>query len=414
MICWEGLFQKQSRDRNNGLHIRFRRGCSGTYNGDLVKRVDANGNSTCYAYDGLHRVLSATYSGPNATPTKNFVYDSATVNGVAMANAKGHLAEAYTGPSGSKTTDLGLVYSVRGEVTEIWESTPNSGGYYHPTAAYWANGALETLWMSGLPSVSYGADGEGRTSAVSASSGQNPVTAATYATSGTSQPIGALTQVTYGSGDSDTFSYDTNTGRMTQFKYTVSSQSEVGNLGWNANGSLGTLGITDPFNSPDTQNCTYTHDDLSRLKEANCGSTWGENYSFDPFGNIMTSVLSGSAGVNWQPTYTHGTGNSINTNQYFSLPGFTPTYDANGNLLTDSFHTYTWDAEGKMLSLDTTASDLRRSGTHGRTEPVGHVLPDRVHADGKEACDHEGAGNPAGICAAAGKRKGRVSFVGIE
>ena len=93
------------------------------------------------------------------------------------------------------------------------------------------------------------------------------------------------------------------------------------------------------------------HDDLSRLQTANCGSTWGQSYSFDPFGNIDKSVLSGSTGNSWQPTYTHG---STNTDQYFSLPGFTPTYDANGNLLTDSFHTYTWDAEGKMLSLDST------------------------------------------------------------
>lgn len=114
---------------------------------------------------------------------------------------------------------------------------------------------------------------------------------------------------------------------------------------------MASLGITDPFNSPDTQNCTYAHDDLARLQTANCGSTWGQSYSFDPFGNIDKSVLSGSTGNSWQPTYTHGT---TNTNQYFSLPGFTPTYDANGNLLTDSFHTYTWDAEGKMLSLDST------------------------------------------------------------
>ncbi len=357
-------------------------GCSGTYTGDLVKRVDAKGNSTCHAYDGLHRLTSVSYSGPYSTPTKNFIYDAATVNGVAMANAKGHLAEAYTGTSGSKITDLGLVYSVRGEVTEIWESTPNSGGYYHPTAAYWANGGLETLWMSGLPSISYGADGEGRTSAVSASSGQNPVTSAAYATSGTTQPIGALTQVTYGSGDSDTFTYDTNTGRMTQFKYTVSSQSEIGNLGWNPNNSLGSLGLTDPFNSPDTQSCAYSHDDLSRMQSANCGSTWGESYSYDPFGNINKSVISGSTGYSWLPTYTNG---STNTNRYFLIPGFTPTYDANGNLLTDSFHTYTWDAEGKMLSLDSTTLtydalgrmvEQNQSGTYYQIvyTPMGHKL----------------------------------------
>ncbi len=324
-------------------------GCSGTYSGNLVKRVDAKGNTTCYTYDAIHRVISATYSGPYTTPTKNFVYDSATVNGVAMANAKGHLAEAYTGSSGAKVTDIGFVYSVRGEVTEIWESTPHSGGYYHPTAAYWANGKLNNLWMSGLPSISYGADSEGRMSTVSASSGQNPVTGVTYTMSGTTQPIGSLTQVTYGSGDYDNFSYDTNTGRMTQFKYTVSTNSEIGNLGWNANGSLASLSITDPFNTPDTQNCTYSHDDLARIATASCGSIWGQIFNYDVFGNISKSVPTGSTGVSWQPTYTHGT---TNTNQYFSLPGFTPTYDANGNLLTDSFHTYTWDAEGKMLSLD--------------------------------------------------------------
>lgn len=326
-------------------------GCSGTYNGDLVKRVDAKGNTTCYTYDAMHRVTSATYSGPYTTPTKTFIYDSATVNGVVMANAKGHLAEAYTGPSGAKITDLGFVYSVRGEPTEIWESTPNSGGYYHPTAAYWANGALQNMWISGLPSVSYGVEGEGRPSTVSASSGQNPVTAVTYTNSGTTQPIGSLTKVTFGSGDSDNFTYDTNTGQMTQYKYTVSTNSEIGNLGWNANGSLRSLGITDPFNASDTQTCAYAHDDLSRLQTANCGSTWGESYSYDPFGNIDKSVLSGSTGFSWQPTYTSG---ATNNNQYFSLPGFTPTYDANGNLLTDSSHTYTWDAESKMLSLDST------------------------------------------------------------
>jgi hypothetical protein len=66
--------------------------------------------------------------------------------------------------------------------------------------------------------------------------------------------------VTFGSGDSDAFTFDPNTGRMTQYKYTVNSQAEIGNLGWNANGTLGTLGITDPINPGDTQNCAYSHD----------------------------------------------------------------------------------------------------------------------------------------------------------
>jgi len=36
-----------------------------------------------------------------------------------------------------------------------------------------------------------------------------------------------------------------------------------------------------------------------------------------------------------------------------SLPGgYTPTYDANGNVLNDSFHSYTWNANGRPLTID--------------------------------------------------------------
>ncbi len=86
--------------------------------GDLVKRLDGVGNTTCFPYDALHRVTSVTYSGPYAanTPNKYFVYDAATVNSLAMANAKGRLAEAYTAtcPTCAKVTDLGFSYSLRG------------------------------------------------------------------------------------------------------------------------------------------------------------------------------------------------------------------------------------------------------------------------------------------------------------
>ena len=130
--------------------------CGSTSQGDLVKRVDPVGNVTCYAYDLLHRVTGITYpSGAYAaaTPQKHFVYDSATVNGVVMANAKGRLAEAYTGPSTAKITDLGFSYSARGEVTDTYESTPHSAGYYHVAATYWPNGMLNSLAtnLAGLP-----------------------------------------------------------------------------------------------------------------------------------------------------------------------------------------------------------------------------------------------------------------------
>lgn len=300
----------------------------------------------------VYKRRPASYSGTYAsvTPTKNLVYDSATVDGQNMGYVKGRLAEAYTGSSSSKITDIGFTYSARGEVTSTWESTPNSKGYYQATATYWANGGLQNLWISQIPDISYGADPEGRMSTVSASSGQNPVTSVNYVTSPITppEPIGALTQVTYGSGDSDAFTFDPNTGRMTQYKYNVNGQAESGTLGWNLNWTLGSLGITDPINSGDTQNCTYSHDDLIRIASVNCvaGSTaiWGQSFGYDPFGNIQKTVT--STVTAWQPTY-------YNTkNQYKSVGGVNTNYDGDGNLLADTVHNYTWDAEGKVHTID--------------------------------------------------------------
>jgi RHS repeat-associated protein len=312
----------------------------GTSKGDLVKKVDAVGNTTCFAYDALHRVTSTTYSGPYSasTPSRFFVYDAATVNSVAMANAKTRMAEAYTcvSPCSTKITDLGFSYTVLGQPTDVYESTPHSGGYYHVTGTYYANGALNQLSnLVGLPTITYGVDGEGRVNSASASSGQNPLTSTAYNTA--SLP----TQVNLGSSDSDSYTYDPNSNRMTKYTFAVNGQSVVGSLTWNAIATLQTLGVTDPFYGAGNQTCSYTHDDMSRIASANCGSPWAQTFSYDAFGN-----LSKSGTISFQPTY------SYLTNRMTQVGSSTPTYDANGNVLTDTAHTYTWDVNGRPLSVD--------------------------------------------------------------
>ncbi len=331
----------------------------GTSHGDLVKRTDLVGNVTCYAYDALHRVTAVTYpSGPysGVTPAKHFVYDSATVNLVGMSNAKGRLAEAYTGPS--KTTDLGFSYSSRGEVSDVYQSTPHSGGYYHVGASYWANGLQNTLNanLSGVPNWTYAADGEGRWNGVTASAGQSPVSSTAYNTY--SEP----TAVNLGSSDSDAFSFDANTGRMTQYKANVGSYSMTGALTWNPNGSLYTLGITDTNQAANNQTCTYQRDDLARLSNADCGSgKWGQGFTYDPFGNIGKSQLSGHTGQPFSVSY------STTTNRITST-GF--AYDANGNLTGDGIHNYTWDAEGRLASLDGTSNSETYDAQGRRVEQL--------------------------------------------
>jgi RHS repeat-associated protein len=312
----------------------------GTSAGDLVKKIDAVGNTSCYTYDALHRNTSITYSGPYAssTPNKYFVYDSATVNGAVMTNAKSRMAEAYTATCSTcaKITDVVFGYTPRGEVSDVYESTPNSGGYYHVVASYWANGAVNQVGgLPGLPAIAYGVDGEGRAYSASDSNNRTLLTSTAY-------NVASLpTQVNLGSSDSDSFAYNPNTNSMTQYQFKVNSQPVVGNLTWNANQSLAGLSITDPFDSANNQTCAYSYDDLSRLASDNCGSIWSQAFWYDPFGNIEKSGT-----MSFQAVY------SPSTNRMTSIGSSYPSYDANGNVTNDFLHTYAWDAEGRPVTID--------------------------------------------------------------
>lgn len=317
--------------------------CPGTFNGDLVKTYDANGNTTCNTYDKLHRIMSSSYSGPNAGPNKYFVYDVATVNGIAMQNSEGRMAEAYTAATqaGTKVTDLGFSYDANGRTIDFYESTPHSSGYYDVTASYWANDMLRTLKGVSLPTLTYGPDGEGRPKTVSASTGVNPVSSTSY------NPAGQVTDVTFGSSDPVHFAFDPNAGRMTQYKLTINGTATHGDPTWNPNGTLASLAITDPFNASDAQNCTYGYDDLARLASAHCGTIWQQDFTYDPFGNITKS-----GSISFLPGYNQST-NQYLTSANCAQTGTAPCYDPDGNLLKDGTdHVYTWDSDGHPITVD--------------------------------------------------------------
>jgi len=330
--------------------------------GDVVQKKDNAGNTTCYSYDALHRVLTAGNSTISGATLRKFVYDSEASypTGVSVSYGKTHMVEAQTtSTSGSVITDEFFSYDKRGELTDVYESTPHSSGYYHTTASYWPTGTLQSLsGIPGVPTINYGAggaglDGEGRVTQVTASSGTNPVTTVTYSTSSTSNPLGALTGVTFGSADGDSFTYDPNTGRMGTYTFSVNGKTDQGTLTWNANGTLVKLVINDQIpGTADSQTCNYSYDDLQRLESSSCGSLWSQTFSYDAFGNITKSGSSTFA-----PGYTFA--NNATTNQFYSLPGVTPRYDANGNLLTDNLNTYTWDPNwGIMLTVNNGSSTV--------------------------------------------------------
>jgi RHS repeat-associated protein len=325
--------------------------CKGSYPGDLVMKVDNIGNAICGQYDGLHRITSYTYpAGPysSVTPAKTFVYDTTAEScSVSPGYVIGRLADAYTGTSSAKTVDTQYCYSPRGQTTDVFQSTPNSAGYAHLIITYWANGQTETIsGISGLSNLRYGVDGEGRINGFDPTAlTPDPVKTVSY------NPASQITNVNFNSGETDAYSYDV-MNRMNKYTYTLGSSSLVGTPTWNPNGTLGSLNISDEFNSANNQDCTYTHDDLARISNVSCTeSGWSQAFTYDQFGNIKKTGSS-----SWIPSYYNSNGSTYN--QYV---GGGTSYDANGNLTSVTYGTqttpYIWDADGNIATVNGTITN---------------------------------------------------------
>lgn len=318
-----------------------------TSNADLVKTVDAAGNCVMRYYDALHRVTDIGNSNQALNGCRRFRYDNSSgypgsTKPSGLSNTMGRLIEAATDACSSNDaiiTDEWFSYTARGEISDEYESTPHSSGYYHTSSTYWPNGVVNSISGPAGYAMSWNVDGEGRVYSTYANS--NILSSTLY------NAASRATQVNFGTGDSDSFSYDSNTNRVRQYQFTVNGSSLTGALGWNANGTLQTQNITDAFNSADTQNCSYSYDDLSRLVSGNCGSAAAQTFSYNAdgsgaFGNISKS----GSPYSFQPAY------SPTTNRITSVGSCTPSYDANGDLTNDCLHTYTWSCYGAPLTID--------------------------------------------------------------
>jgi RHS repeat-associated protein len=310
--------------------------------GYLTSITYANGASVCVTHnDALGRLTDMGLSGGANPYCKRLRYDS-TANGAqvqppgsTISNPGGRLVEAETdtcGASGGRyvmITDEWFSYDKNGHVTDVWQLTPHSGGYYHSTASYYANGQLGSLGIPGLGTVLYTVDGEGRLSKATQGT-LTLVSGVTYS------PLGP-TQINIGSGtDNDTYGYSTTTGRMSSFQFNVGTKNLAGTLNWNPNGTLGSLALVDGFSATNTQTCAFSYDDITRLVSDQCGAVWSQTYQYDQYDN-----LNQFGNQPWTAPY-------YPANNHYNLTG--ASYDASGNLTSDAANTYTYDSNNKLAS----------------------------------------------------------------
>ena len=366
--------------------------CATTYgydaNGNLKTKVAplANQGTSCtntvtttYAYDALNRLTSKTYS--DGTPTVTFSYDQTSVtlgswSSGTLLNPKGRMTEATTTASGGVKTGVVYSYDPVGRISDFWQCNPGNCGtssIYNMTYGYDKAGDVTSWTHPGLISLTNTVNSAQQVTQVQTTS-QYTNLPQTLAQNVTYEPWGAVSTFEDGcSGSGCTNAQET-------YQYNKQLQPaviELGTSGGNAaadyclvynyyggsptscalpsagttnNGNVMGYWYQDSVNSSFSHTATYGPDGVNRLSTATAtgNSTYNLTFKYDAYGN-MACVQSGSTNGPC-PQWTYNT----STNQLSSSTGC--TYDAAGNLTKDcstaSNHTYQWDAEGRVSSVD--------------------------------------------------------------
>jgi len=318
--------------------------------GDLYTRTAPLENQTgsatvvtTYTHDAMHRLTGISYND-GITPNVGLVYDQSTGWQTNLPNGKGRLSWMSTSLT---AYDAIFGYDTMGRVSVYGQCSPQGCNLSTPihfivnrsynyigepknedaidgvswTNTYNSIGQLTQIYSNNLTSTSAG----------------DLVSGITY------NALGQRTSDLLGNGVQESWHYNVN-GSIVSYASTPSVLSYA--LGW--------TGTSELSNSDDTFNghWNYTYDDFFRLATAtNANAAF--SYSYDRWGN------------RWKQTVTAGSGpsfsQSFSTNNQISGSGY--AYDAAGNMTNDTFHVYSYDAEGRLIKVDggTTATYVYNS-----------------------------------------------------
>ncbi len=137
----------------------------------------------------------------------------------------------------------------------------------------------------------------------------------------------------------------------------------------------------DLLSSTDSANGSFSfgYDDLNQLVSAACSSSpcTGESasYAYDRYGNRWSEAGTLPAAAPAALSFS-GSSNRIS--------GW--SYDADGNLLSDGVHSYQYDAENRLISVDNGSTASYIYGPEGNRvyEDVGGVVKEFVYGDGAQ------------------------------
>src|SRR6266478_1302423 len=334
-----------------------------SYN-NLLKKTDARGVITTYAYDGLNRLSNVTYNvGSTGVPATAAVsYSYGLDSSCSSAHGVGCIGQLITMSDGVGSENY--TYNALERTTQMQKVV---GTTTYPTSyAYNLGGELTQITYPSTHVVQQSVDAIGRLCEIATLTTGCGTASNAYATGFGYNAAFQPTGFEYGNGIFASFGFSSDRLQLNCFDYSITNRGQncthdsttkfglsysYGTVG-NNNGQIS--GITDNTGAQEAgRSVTYTYDPLYRLSTATTtGSTaypaWGLRETYDRYGNRSAQAInSGCTGITCP---TNSFTPDIATNR---ITG--DCYDANGNLMAESAPpcpspTYTYDAENHIVN----------------------------------------------------------------
>ena len=301
--------------------------------GLVTSKTDAKGKSVNYTYTVDGKLASRTWARGIVT---NYTYDSAT----------GKLLKADYSDT---TPDITYTYNRFGQIATIQDATGSRTFTYDNTfnqiketisgiyskdlnksyTTTGMKGQIQGFAIGDVQNYTYTYNDYGRISKITTPMGDFNYTRLVNSD--------LISQMTRPNGVTSSWSYEDKRNLLTQVQ-----NGSVSDFGYtnNAIGNRTAMSRAgSAFAAPDT--ISYSYNSRSEVIGAvsNQNSAYNYAYSFDPIGNRLTANLAGTS-------YNYTT-NMLN--QYTVINSNQPTYDDDGNMLTNGSWTYTWNGENRMI-----------------------------------------------------------------
>jgi RHS repeat-associated protein len=289
--------------------------------------TDALGQVKTFSYANDNRVIKITYSNTvNTTPNVTFSYDPYFLRVTAM--------EDGTGTTAYKYGRIGTLSALQ-LFTETSSFQNETIGYGYDPLGRLIKRSVDTS------TETYGYDRIGR-----------PITHTGDLGTFNYSYLGETGQLTgrnlNGSAIGTNIAYEPNVDDRRLKSISNSAGTKDFAFQTTPENLISAITETTPGSTTPIQTWNYSYDDVYRLAAAN--STSGSDYSYKLDSNDNITEESG-------PGY-EGTGDYNALNQLTYAAPLSFTYDANGNMLSDGFRSFKWDAENRLIgvSFDNDAS----------------------------------------------------------